>query len=81
MQDYRYAGLVRHLIGPMPSRERRARLSAFTTGLLDTASLARSKVAKIEYTRDQIQVTPPPMRATNPVSRTKLVAIPIHTCS
>jgi hypothetical protein len=80
MQNYRYAGLVRHLIGPMSSQERRARFSAFVNGLLDTSTLARSKVAEVEFTRDQIRVTPPPM-ATTPVSRTKLVAIPIRSCS
>ena len=80
MQNYRYAGLVRHLIGPMPSQERRAKLSAFVQALLDPAMLAQSKVAKVEFTRDELRVTPPPMAST-PVSRTKLAEIPVRSCS
>ena len=79
MPGHRYAGLVRHLIGPMKSQERRARLVSFTHDLLDPAALARSGVAVVEFTRDQVRVTPPPMSAT-PVSSAKLIAVPISSC-
>jgi hypothetical protein len=78
--DSRYAGLVRHLIGPMTVKERRMTLSAFTQRFLDPAALAQSGVAAVEFTRNEVLLTRPPMAST-PLSQARLVTIPIRPCS
>lgn len=79
MPEFRYAGLVKHLIGPMTARERRASLSAFSKSILDSAALARSGVAAVDFTRDEVRLSPPPM-STVPLSRTKLLTTSIRRC-